>query len=96
MLVDFSCVEPREFWRSAVRAALAETGFDDNPLIDAIFDADGANSEAPHDADAVVAHVEELKQMIGDEMNPDVLAAAAVMLAVSLGYAPSEVVSPSC
>jgi Fe-S-cluster containining protein len=96
VLMDFSRVEPREFWRRAVREALAESGFDENPLIDAIFDADGANSEAPNEADAVVAHVERLKQTIGDETNPDVLAAAAVMLAVSLGYAPSEVVSPSC
>lgn len=96
VLVDFSRVEPREFWRRAVREALAESGFDESPLIDAMFDADGANSESPDDADAVVTHVEQLKHMIGDETNPDILAAAAVMLAVSLGYAPSEVVSPSC
>jgi hypothetical protein len=32
-LVDFEHTEPREFWRRAAREALAETGFDANPLI---------------------------------------------------------------
>ena len=39
--VDFDRVEPREFWRRAVREALAESGYDANPLIDAMFDAGG-------------------------------------------------------
>ncbi len=37
--VDFDRVEPREFWRRAVREALAESNYDANPLIDAMFDA---------------------------------------------------------
>ena len=37
--VDFDRVEPREFWRRAVREALAESNYDANLLIDAMFDA---------------------------------------------------------
>ena len=37
---DFDLVEPREFWRRAVREALAESNYDANPLIDAMFDAE--------------------------------------------------------
>ncbi|HYL58466.1 MAG TPA: YkgJ family cysteine cluster protein [Candidatus Acidoferrales bacterium] len=86
-LVDFSRVEPREFWRRARREALAESGYDANELIDAIFDADRAGSAS----DVVAAHVRLLEEMIRRESNPDTLAAAAVMLAVSLGYSPDEV-----
>src|SRR5208283_2218704 len=39
--VDFDRVEPREFWRRAVREALAESNYDANPVIDAMFDAEG-------------------------------------------------------
>ena len=42
---DFDRVEPREFWRRAVREALAESGYDANPLIDAMFDAGGVYPE---------------------------------------------------
>ncbi len=42
--VDFDRVEPREFWRRAAREALAESNYDANPLIDAMFDADGVES----------------------------------------------------
>ena len=90
-LVDFSRVEPREFWRRARREALAESGFDANPLIDAIFDADRAGSAFAENTDQVAAHVRLLEEMIRRETNPDTLAAAAVMLAVSLGYSPDEV-----
>jgi hypothetical protein len=34
-----------------------------------------------------------LSEMIRRESNPDILAAAAVMLAVSLGYSPGEVIA---
>jgi len=87
--VDFDRVEPREFWRRAVREALAESNYDANPLIDAMFDAD--RSGAIDDAEIVAAHVERLAAMIRRESNAEMLAAAAVMLAVSLGYSPSEV-----
>jgi uncharacterized protein len=87
--VDFDRVEPREFWRRAVREALAESNYDANPLIDAMFDADAiAGTEY---AEIVTAHIERLAQMIRRESNAEMLAAAAVMLAVSLGYSPNEV-----
>ena len=89
--VDFDRVLPREFWRCAVREALAESGYDSNPLIDATFDLDGFGCGRGSDADTVAAHVGVLGEMIRREANPDILAAAAVMLAVSLGYSPGEV-----
>jgi uncharacterized protein len=87
--IDFDRVEPREFWRRAVREALAESNYDANPLIDAMFDADGA--AGIEDAEIVTAHIERLAGMIRRESDPELLAAAAVMLAVSLGYSPNEV-----
>jgi Fe-S-cluster containining protein len=87
--VDFDRVEPREFWRRAVREALAESNYDANPLIDATFDAGAV--DGIDDAEIVAAHVERLAQMIRDESNAEMLAAAAVFLAVSLGYSPGEV-----
>jgi Fe-S-cluster containining protein len=91
--VDFDRVLPREFWRCAVREALAESGYDPNPLIDATFDPDGLGCTRASDADTVAAHIEVLTEMIRRESNPDTLAAAAMMLAVSLGYSPSEVIA---
>jgi Fe-S-cluster containining protein len=89
--VDFDRVEPREFWRRAAREALAESNYDANPLIDAMFDADGAESVLVDDPEIIAAHIERLAAMIRRESNPETLAAAAVMLAVSLGYSPNEV-----
>ena len=83
--VDFDRVEPREFWRRAAREALAESNYDANPLIDALFDADGI------DVDTVDAHLKRVAEMIRRESNPELLASAAVILAVSLGFSPSEV-----
>jgi Fe-S-cluster containining protein len=87
--VDFDRVEPREFWRRAVREALAESNYDPNPLIDAMFEASAI--AGLDDAEVVAAHVEHLAQMIRDESNEEILAVAAVFLAVSLGYSPAEV-----
>ena len=56
--VDFDRVEPREFWRRAIREALAESNYDPNPLIDAIFDASAI--VGLDDAEIVAAHVERL------------------------------------
>jgi len=89
--VDFDRVEPREFWRRAAREALAESNYDANPLVDAMFDADGAESVLVDDQELIAAHIERLAAMIRRESNPETLAAAAVMLAVSLGYSPNEV-----
>jgi Fe-S-cluster containining protein len=87
--VDFDRVEPREFWRRAVREALAESNYDANPLIDAMFDAGGIDGIA--ETEIVTAHIERLAKMIRRESNGETLAAAAVMLAVSLGFSPTEV-----
>ncbi len=92
-VVDFDRVIPREFWRRAVREALAESGYDPNPLIDATFDPDRLGCARMRDADTVAAHIEVLREMIRRESNPDVLAEAAVMLAVSLGYSPAEIIT---
>ena len=86
---DFDRVEPREFRRRAVREALAESGYDANPLIDAMFDADGIGGAAICDAETIAAHLERLAGMIRRESNAAVLAAAAVMLAVSIGQGPA-------
>ncbi len=88
---DFGRVEPREFWRRAVAEALAESGYDQNPLIDAMFDAGGIGCATIGDAETIAAHLERLAQMIRRESNAELLAAAAVMLAVSIGYSPGEV-----
>lgn len=84
-MVDFERVEPREFWRRAVAEALRESGFDPNPIIDAMFDPDANGCES------VAAHIALLDAMVQRESDSDRLAAAAVMLAVSLGYSPGEV-----
>ncbi|MGH7933829.1 MAG: YkgJ family cysteine cluster protein [Candidatus Binataceae bacterium] len=92
-LVDFDTVEPREFWRRAVAEALRESGFDANPLIDALFDSDALGCGRATDADTVAAHVRALETKIRAEVNPEIIAAAAVMLAVSLGYSPEDAMS---
>jgi hypothetical protein len=71
-----------------VREALTESNYDANPLIDAMFDADGV--AGIEEAEIVTAHIERLAGMIRRESDAEWLAAAAVMLAVSLGYSPNE------
>lgn len=87
-LGDFTIVEPHEFWRVATREALAENNFDPNPLIDALFDADRFAGRGDSGAATMRAHLEALNDLIRIEKNPASLAAAAVMLAVSLGHPP--------
>jgi Fe-S-cluster containining protein len=82
-LVDFERIEPREFWRCARREALAESGYDPNPLIDAMFDADRFGAR-------VDEHVKALAELIRLSDDAPMIAAAAVMLATSLGYSPNE------
>jgi Fe-S-cluster containining protein len=91
-LVDFEKVEPREFWRRATREALAESNYDRNSLIDALFDPGRIRCFADSIADTVTLHIPALEQLIVAEINPDTIAAAAVMLAVSLGYSPADVI----
>jgi Fe-S-cluster containining protein len=92
--VDFERVEPREFWRRAAREALAETNYEANPLIDALFNPDGIGCGRASAEETAVAHVTALDEMAAKERNGASLAAAAVMLAVSLGYAPGEIAVP--
>jgi uncharacterized protein len=92
--VDFERIEPREFWRRAAREALAETNYDPNALIDALFDPDGIGCGRASAEETAVAHVTTLDKMAARERDGALLAAAAVMLAVSLGYAPGEVAVP--
>jgi Fe-S-cluster containining protein len=87
-LVDFTIVEPREFWRVATREALAENNFDPNPLIDALFDADRFAGQQDSVTATIRAQIEALETLIRRQQNPAMLAAAAVILAVSLGYPP--------
>jgi len=87
-LVDFDSVEPGEFRRVAVREALAEQNFDPNRLIDAMFNSDQIRSQRCAATIDVTAHVAALNIMIREESDPGILAAAAVLLAVSLGYPP--------
>jgi Fe-S-cluster containining protein len=92
-LSDFEVIEPREFWRVAVREALAETNFDFNPIIEALFDPDRLGCRAASEVDFIEQHVKAIGRQIRHETDPALLAAAAVMLAVSLGYSPGPGVS---
>ena len=92
-LIDFDLVEPNEFWKCAVAEALRETNFDANPLIDALFDTDGVGCYRDSIAATVDAHLAVLCAMALREPNPAILAVAAVMLAISLGYSPAEAIA---
>jgi Fe-S-cluster containining protein len=89
-LVDFERTEPREFWRRATREALAESGYDPNALIDAMFDPDGLVGRRDDEEAESFVHLAALAVRIAKATDPQELAAAAVMLAVSLGYSPAE------
>jgi Fe-S-cluster containining protein len=91
-IVDFERVEPREFWRRAIAEALRESGFDSNYIIDAMFDPEAHGCSADDIDMTVSAHIALLDKMARRESDGDRLAAAAVMLAVSLGYSPGEVI----
>ena len=96
--VDFERVEPREFWRRAAREALAETNYDPNRLIDALFDPDGLGCGRANAEETAIAHVAALDEQAARECDGALVAAAAMMLTVSLGYAlgyaPDEVAAP--
>jgi Fe-S-cluster containining protein len=89
-MVDFEKIEPREFWRRATREALAESGYDANALIDAMFDPDGLVGRRDDEEAESFVHLAALAVRIGKTTDAQELAAAAVMLAVSLGYSPAE------
>jgi len=92
-LTDFETVEPREFWRRAIAEALRETNFDPNPMIDALFDADGAGCRRESVAATVDAHLSALSAMVRFASDAVKIAAATVLLAVSLGFSPREAVA---
>jgi Fe-S-cluster containining protein len=85
-LVDFETVEPREFERVAIREALAEANYGPNPLIDALFDPESCGCGRASLDTTVAAHLEVLEAIIRTEERPAILAAAAALLAISLGY----------
>ncbi|MGH8013830.1 MAG: YkgJ family cysteine cluster protein [Candidatus Binataceae bacterium] len=91
-LADFDRAEPREFWRRAVREALRESEFEVNPLIDAIFDPDGLGCAGGSDGDTVAFHVKRITALIAAATDAEMVAAATVMMAVSLGYSPRDVI----
>jgi Fe-S-cluster containining protein len=95
LLVDFERIEPCEFWRRARREAMAESNYDENPLIDALFDADRFVSGLSDPAIVVESHLNALAALIIESTDVAALAAAAVLLAVSLGYSPAEAETPS-
>jgi Fe-S-cluster containining protein len=94
-LVDFDIVEPREFWRRAVAEALRETNFDPNAIIDALFDPDGAGCYRASIEATVTAHLAALNAICRAASDAPTLAAAAILLAVSLGYAPGAATVPT-
>ncbi|MHB8382214.1 MAG: YkgJ family cysteine cluster protein, partial [Candidatus Binataceae bacterium] len=89
-LIDFEKIEPREFWRRATREALAESGYDPNPLLDAMFDLDGLVGRRDDEEAEMFVHLAAMAVRIGKSTDAAALAAASVMLAVSLGYSPAE------
>ena len=91
--VDFERIEPREFWRHAVAEALMEANYDPNPLIDAIFDPDSLGCPRNDEQATITAHIDRLRKMAATATDPDLMGAAAVMLAVSVGFSPGEVIS---
>lgn len=90
-LSDFEKTEPAEFRRIAVREALAETGYDYNRLIEALFDSDPWSGFLIDGERSIARHIAAVAGLIEVETDAAQIAAAAVLLAVSLGYSPSVV-----
>src|SRR5260370_21733416 len=68
--VDFDRVIPREFWRRAVREALAESGYDSNPLIDATFDPDRLGIARLRQHEKISAPIDAVGEMNSVRYNP--------------------------
>jgi Fe-S-cluster containining protein len=90
-LADFEKIEPAEFRRVAIREALAETGYDHNRLIEALFDSDPISGFVVNATRSVERHVAAMGGLIEAEQNAIQVASAAVLLAVSIGYTPGIV-----
>jgi Fe-S-cluster containining protein len=93
-LVNFDRAEPREFWRRAFNEAMRESNYDPNPLIDMLFDAD--NAAAPHrytlESEMIDAHLHAIAELVTRTHDAAIVAAAGMLLAVSLGYPPAEAI----
>ncbi len=94
-LTDFEKTEPAEFRRVAVREALAETGYDYNQLIEALFDSDWLSGFLTDGDRSIARHLAAIAALIDAETDPAQIAAAALLLAVSLGYSPAVVLDGS-
>ena len=90
-LADFEKVEPAEFRRVAIREALAETSYDYNRLIEGLFDSDPLSGFVVDGKRSVEHHVAALAELIEAEKDAAQVAAAAVLLAVSIGFTPGVV-----
>jgi Fe-S-cluster containining protein len=90
-LADFEKIEPAEFRRVAIREALAETSYDYNRLIEALFDSDPLSGFVVDRIRSVEHHVATMAGLIEAEKDATQVAAAAVLLAVSIGYTPGVV-----
>jgi hypothetical protein len=95
MITDFDKIDPSDFRRRAIREALAESNYDSNLLIDALFDADSV-SGGPILIDLPVAsHIDAISELLAHEADPFRVASASAMLAVSLGYRPDAALASS-
>jgi Fe-S-cluster containining protein len=96
-LIDFDRIEPQEFWPRAFHEAMRETNYDPNRLITAIFDADAAVGARRYDSEPefISVHLQAVADLIRDASDPALLASAAFLLAVSLGYPPTDVIASS-
>jgi hypothetical protein len=90
-LADFEKTEPGEFRRVATCEALAESGYDYNPLIEAMFDSDPWSGFAVNGSRSPRRHVAALRRLIQAHTDALEVAAAAALLAVSVGYTPAAV-----
>jgi Fe-S-cluster containining protein len=80
-------VEPREFRRVAIREALAESCYDQNPLIDTLYSIDG---DHPDDHVTIDGHCASIADLANKQDSSETVAAAAVFLAISIGFTPAE------
>jgi Fe-S-cluster containining protein len=93
-LANFDRIEPREFWRRAFNEAMRESNYDPNPLIDWLFDADDAIARHQYSSEAemIDAHHRAILRLVTRTHDGATVAAAAMLLAVSLGYSPAEAI----
>jgi Fe-S-cluster containining protein len=87
-ITDFDKIELADFRRRAIREALAESNYDSNPLIDALFDADSSCAGRVLIDLPLSSHIEVISDLIAREPDPFRVASASAMHALSLGYRP--------